>query len=545
MGKWKIVVYYMGFSIVWLVLTDVFMKTSAPSIRNFLIHSRLEDILYAMISCCFMYYFLAKQKKLEEIEKEEHRLSTLIDSMVDFVNFKDGEGRWIQTNDFGLKLFQLENVDYRGKKDSELGEYTPFYKEALTYCEDSDEETWQARKITRCEEVVPLPDGGEKTFDTIKAPVFHEDGSRKALVVIGRDITERKIAEKRLAESEQRYKSLFEYNPNLVYMIDVNGIVTNLNPQFEVITGYSREEFIGKNLLSLIDEASKERVCQAFRKVLKEGIAYSGQETKIIHKDGTRRILVCTFVPMIIDDEIVGIIGYSQDVTKLMETEERLRRSEMLSTIGELAAGVAHEIRNPLTALRGFVQLLQQNDLKQAHYYNIMLNELDRINNIVGELLVLAKPQQLVFEQGDINHILEDVMALLEPQANFYGIEMSLQTEELPFIACEGNQLKQLFINLIKNAFEAGASKVDVKLAKKDDQYVSIQVKDNGCGIPDDRMKNLGEPFFSYKEKGTGLGLTVSYRIVESHGGKIQFTSKMNEGTAAEVLLPLKSHVSV
>jgi PAS domain S-box-containing protein len=542
--KRKIFIYYIIFNVAWMLLIMLLKETSTFSILNFLIHNHLEYVLYMIISCCFIYYLLAKQKHFEDVEKEEHRLSTLINSMADFVNFKDGEGRWIQANDFGLKLFQLEHVDYRGKRDSELAEYTAFYKEALQYCEKSDEETWEAGTVTRCEEVVPLPDGDRKIFDTIKVPVFHEDGSRKALVVIGRDITERKIAQKKLAESEQRYKSLFDYNPNLVYMIDVNGIATNLNPQFEVITGYNPEAFIGKSLLPLIDEESKEPVLETFRKVIQEGTASSGKKIRIIHKDGTVRVLMCTAVPMMIDDEAAGIIGYCQDVTNMMETEEHLRRSEMLSTVGELAAGIAHEIRNPLTALRGFVQLLQRNDLKQAQYYNIMLNELDRINHIVGELLVLAKPQQLVFEKGDVRHILKDVMALLEPQANFYGIEMLLQTsDDVPLIDCEINHLKQLFINLIKNSFEATASKVEVRAEKRDDQYIAIQVQDNGCGIPEERLKHLGEPFFSYKEKGTGLGLTVSYRIAEAHKGKIQFTSKLNEGTTVEVLLPIESHV--
>lgn len=214
----------------------------------------------------------------------------------------------------------------------------------------------------------------------------------------------------------------------------------------------------------------------------------------------------------------------------------------MLSTVGELAAGVAHEIRNPLTALRGFVQLLSRKDTTDPHYYEIMLNELDRINNIVSELLVLAKPQKITFEKEDICSIVKDVMSLLETQANFHGVEMTKEEEEhLPLIDCEGNQLKQLFINLIKNSFEANASRVKVEINRKDDTHIVVTIHDNGSGMSKEHLKHLGEPFFSYKEKGTGLGLTVSYRIIEFHKGSLMFDSKQGEGTTATVTLPISN----
>ncbi|MFX3623177.1 MAG: PAS domain S-box protein [Ectobacillus sp.] len=532
---------YLVFVAVWLYGTSMIEESANEGVRGFIRHSRIEEVVLIAVSCGLIYYLLTRQKQFEDKEREEQQLSTLINSMADFVNFKDGEGRWIQANEFGLKLFQLEHVNYRGKKDSELAEYTSFYKEALAQCEISDERTWQARKVTRCEEVVPLPDGGAKTFDTIKVPLFYEDGRRKALVVIGRDITERKLAEQKLSESEQRYKSLFEYNPDLVYMVGLDGRITNVNPQFEVFTGYKGEEFIGRQLFEVLHVKDQARVRNEFYKILETGMSSADYEAEIVRKDGTKINVRSTFVPMIIDNKMVGIIGYSKDVTKIKETEERLRRTEKLSVAGELAAGVAHEIRNPLTALKGFVQLLQQSDQGQQHYYEIMLNELDRINHIVGELLVLAKPQGLIFEKRNVASIMNDVIALLQSQANFYGAEISLKVQDdIPLIECEANQLKQLFINLIKNSFEADSTKIEIVLACKGEGELSIRITDNGCGIPKERMKHLGEPFFSYKEKGTGLGLTVSYRIVESHNGKIAFTSEVDKGTTVEMMFPIK-----
>lgn len=541
MSKKNILLLYIIFSVTWVFLTDDLVLLVRNDIGLLLMWQKIKAIIFIILSSIFIYYLIIKKEELQTVQREKEKLHTLINSMVDFVNFKDGEGRWIEANDFGLKLFQLENVAYKGKKDSELAEYTDFYHEALVYCESSDEETWKARRITRTAEVIPLPEGGEKTFDTIKVPLFHKDGSRKGLVVIGRDITERIMIERKLSENQQRYQSLFDYNPELVYMVDFHGKLTHMNPQFERITGQSRSTYMGKSILEFVAEKDRKQIIAVFRQVIRTGKAQNNKEVEIVRADGRRLILSCAMVPMVIDDEIVGVIGYAKDITHMKETEERLKRTEKLSVVGELAASVAHEIRNPLTSLKGFVQLMEgDEDSTRQMYYKVMLEELDRINEIVSEFLMLAKPQKLVFKQSSLTDIIKSVMSLLESQANLYGVEMSLEVkQELPLIECEPNQLKQLFINIIKNSIEASSRNVHVVLDVKESQYVSVKVEDNGCGISEERMKHLGEPFYSSKEKGTGLGLTVSYRILESHKGRIQFESQQNEGTIVEVLLPV------
>lgn len=415
MKKKKLVFLYIVASFVWIYGTDYLVKHFAPSSLIFII-DRVKEFFYVIVNGGFIYFFIKKAEELKESKKIKNRLATLINAMVDFVNFKDGEGRWIEANDFGLKLFQLEGVDYRGKKDSELANYSEFYADALRYCEISDEETWKNGKVTHCEEVIPLPDGSSKIFDTIKVPLFYEDGSRQGLVVIGRD------------------------------------------------------------------------------------------------------------------------------VTTLRQAEERLRRTEKLSVVGELSASVAHEIRNPLTSLKGFVQILQMEDDKHQFYYQIMLDELNRINHIVGELLLLAKPQHLKFTKSDLQKILNDVISLLNTEASLYNVQIdfSFPHKEI-WMECEPNQLKQLFINIIKNAIEASNNGGFIRIIAdhSDQDRISIKIKDNGCGISKERLSKIGEPFYSSKEKGTGLGLTVSFKIVESHNGTIRFDSEINEGTTVNIELPI------
>lgn len=504
---------------------------------------RFEGTIFIVITAAILYFFLKKRKSYMLLKEEQERLQTLIHSMADFVNFKDGQGRWTEANKFGLELFQLEHVDYKGKKDSELAQYTDFYKDALEYCEISDEETWVNRKVTRCEEIIPMPDGNHKTFDTIKVPLFHEDGSRKAFVVIGRNITERVKAEQHLLQSQQQYKSLFDYNPDPVLMMDIDGVITNINPRFESVTCWRFDDIIGVPIMDVLANSNeKEKLHQSLAEVIENKTGITHGDIRILTKHKETVLLSFTLVPMLINDQITGVIGYAQDVTLIRETEEVLRKTEKLSVVGELAASVAHEVRNPLTSLIGFVQLLKSNELEYQHYYSIMLSELDRINLIVSELLVLAKPQDMKFSEHNIVILMNDVVSLLKPEANLNGTSISIKgNESIPIIRCEANQLKQVFINIIKNSIEASATSVSIEFSMAHDQ-VTVNVKDNGQGIEKARIKHLGEPFYSSKEKGTGLGLTVSSRIIETHRGNITFESTLGKGTEVHLRLPINCH---
>ncbi|WP_078553594.1 PAS domain-containing sensor histidine kinase [Bacillus alkalicellulosilyticus] len=541
MGKnKKYLLFYLSVSLVWIFGTDLLLNSLALDKGTLVLLQHTKGVVFVLLTFCYMYYLVRKKENFIAVNEERQKLRTLINSMADFINFKDGQGRWIEVNEFGLKLFQLEGVDYRGKKDSELAEYTDFYRKALLHCEISDQETWKNGKITRCLEVLPMPDGTSKTFDTTKIPIYNSDGSRKELVVMGRDITDKIKAEKKIKESEQKYKSLFKYNPELVFMVDPNGIFINVNPKFEKLTGYKPSEYIGKSAMHLLISSEQEKAQTAITRVVKNKSIIVGEDLTLLRKDGKIKRVSCGLVPMITDNQIVGAIGYAVDITNAKENEEKLRKTEKLSVVGELSASVAHEIRNPLTSLKGFAQFLRESNPENDFIYKIMIDELNRINDIVSELLILAKPQEVKYQVCNINDMFSSVLSLLESQANMYGVIISLHQEKiLPSIHCEPNQLKQVFINIIKNSIEANSTFVRVTTAAKEDGYIHILIEDDGIGIEEARLKHLGEPFYSAKEKGTGLGLTVSYRIIESHQGEIHYHSKVNEGTKVVIKLPL------
>lgn len=234
----------------------------------------------------------------------------------------------------------------------------------------------------------------------------------------------------------------------------------------------------------------------------------------------------------------------TQDADAMYGAENMLQ-SEKLAAAGQLAAGIAHEIRNPLTSLKGFLQLLKSGSsstAKRDAYLTIMLEELGRIEQILGELLVLSRPRAVQFAKARIAHLIRHVVLLLQPQAVMRGVEIRVRPiSEKAYIYCDENQIKQVLINIMKNGIEAmdhgGTLSIE---ATADHDTAAIRIADQGSGIPPDKLDRLGSPFFTTKENGTGLGLTVCYRIMRNHGGRIEVDSRLGEGTTFTLYLPVE-----
>ncbi|MBY6038146.1 ATP-binding protein [Fictibacillus nanhaiensis] len=245
--------------------------------------------------------------------------------------------------------------------------------------------------------------------------------------------------------------------------------------------------------------------------------------------------------------QIVGVVFaaiLNESIIERNLMKDEIRRSEKQHTLGELAASIAHEVRNPLTVVKGFLQLMEGEDERHRHYYPLILSELGRAENIINDYLNFAKPEFKKIETFSMAELVIDLSILLNPYALKEGITLTHIIESDAEIVTDRNQLKQALINILKNAVEATPKegRVSIRLIS-DNEQIKIIVRDTGIGMTKEQLSRIGSLFFSTKEQGTGLGTMVSIRIIESMGGKVEYTSKIGKGTKVSVTLPVKKSV--
>lgn len=226
-----------------------------------------------------------------------------------------------------------------------------------------------------------------------------------------------------------------------------------------------------------------------------------------------------------------------------MSHAEKNKQKEKLALVGELASGIAHEIRNPLTSIKGFIQLISQKKGQDIppFYIETILEELERIEQIVGEMVVLAEPAPETKRKVSLYSILQETFNLMSPQASMKEVKLILELEPgLPYIWGISNQLKQVFINVIKNGMEAIEHDGTVTIkASRQSKHIVITITDTGKGMSKETLKKVGTPFFSTKDMGTGLGLVITFRLIQNHKGKIFIQSEEGIGTEFKIVFPI------
>ncbi|MBM6617026.1 sensor histidine kinase [Bacillus suaedaesalsae] len=241
--------------------------------------------------------------------------------------------------------------------------------------------------------------------------------------------------------------------------------------------------------------------------------------------------------------QLVGI-GFAATLYEAMlekqQMKEEITRNERISTLGELAASIAHEVRNPLTVVKGFLQLMKENNKDQGrNYFPLVLGEIDRAESIISDYLNFAKPQLERIEKFCLSDIIRENVALIAPFANKQGVELYGVIEDEIWIETDKNKFKQALINFIKNAIEASSDKGKVSITlSKEHTSLKLIVKDNGKGMTKEQLDRIGTLYYTTKEKGTGLGTTVSIRIIEAMNGSVHYKSNVGAGTEVMITLP-------
>ncbi|SER09476.1 two-component system, sporulation sensor kinase A [Gracilibacillus ureilyticus] len=324
---------------------------------------------------------------------------------------------------------------------------------------------------------------------------------------------------------------------DLITLSDFSGQITFVSESVEKVLGYSKDDLLGKSVFRYILQDDQKYVDQHFDRQSYEPQKYY---LHIRHQLGKYIIFESNISVVDFPNGEKQILAVSKDISDKKQAEEIFIRSEKMSIAGQLAAGIAHEIRNPLTSLRGFIQLLQAGMENKEAYYKIMMDEIDKINTITSELLFISKPMTDEKSEESVSEMVSDVITLLKTQANLYNIDLYLDVQDEVVIYCDRSQLKQVFINLIKNAIEemTAGGEILTTIKKTVDTCV-ISIVDQGPGIPKHLIHKLKEPFFTTKKNGTGLGLMISNQIIENHHGFLKIESEKNVGSTFSIHLPI------
>lgn len=368
-------------------------------------------------------------------------------------------------------------------------------------------------------------------------------------------------------ELEDRYREisfLKEYNDSMlksmnsgVFTLDLKARLATCNDATLHILGRSAGELLGKPCTFLFPECPE--LAHSFRSLLRrEDKEVQVTRVRYLHPDGKVLFLEMTAVGLKEESGTpLGVLGMLRDRTHRRELEGRLRRADRLAVLGTIAAGIAHEIKNPLTCLRTFTQLLPRkfgDPVFRKKFAEIVPHELDRINLLVEDLMELARPAPMRLRPGNVHVLIERTLKTHEELMDAQGIQYRFRPAPHPrVLLIDPEHLYRALTNLVLNAIQAmpRGGVLDLRTGTEPiprrgraEPHFVISVRDTGAGIPADKLGDLFTPFFTTKSRGTGLGLAITHKIVEGHGGQIRVESEVGKGTRFSLALPLNRSVS-
>ena len=508
---------------------------------------------------------LELKKAKEKAEENKYRLETFIDTIPDIVCYKDGEGRWLMANKADLELFCLTDVDYYGKTDKELAEFTnEIYKKAFSICMVSDEIAWKNKKTAQNIENIPTITGETKSYDVFKIPTFHTDGRRKALAVIGRDITELKKAKEKAEESEYKVRSMFENTQIGILYCDAEGKILEANPVLLNILGSPSMEATSKINLLTFKPLQENGFAQNLKKCISEKTMVTA-DTVYTSKWGKTVFMKYYLVPVILNNKVIGAWANLNNLTDLWNIQNQLKKAKEKAEESDrlksaFLANMSHEIRTPMNGILGFTKLLKEPQLtgneKEKFIQVIEISGkrmLDTINDIIDISKIEAGQVKVVNSEISINKLLVEQYKFFNNEAKSKGLELIYKpslSEKESHIITDKHKLEGILTNLLKNAVKyTKTGTITFGYHLKDNvngRFIEFYVKDTGIGIPENRVEAIFNRFEQADIadtkvfEGSGLGLAISKSYVKMLGGEIGVNSKEGSGSTFTFSIPFQ-----
>lgn len=354
-------------------------------------------------------------------------------------------------------------------------------------------------------------------------------------------------------KTPSKYENILQQMDSAVVLFDESGVLSFINVEAAKLLQIPRKRLAGCTILELfrhpmIARDKRKLLIRTYRETIQRRKRYH----EITDRHGRTYMVTLTYGEQMDGDYLFTI----KDVSDFKRIEQTAVQNDKLAILGKIAAAIAHEIRNPLTSIRGFIQLLRPHlvQLGKEEYARIILAEIDRANDIIFEFLNSSKPTAPLTSQVPISSLLREVVLLIESDALMRGCTIDLEDEHesaTKVVAIDAKQIKQVILNMMRNALEAireidHLRKGRIAISSRvEGRYVAICIQDNGAGMDERTLERLFDPFFTTKDEGTGLGLSVSYRIIRNHGGSIEVDSVKGEWTEFIIRLPLVSRDNI
>ena len=378
-------------------------------------------------------------------------------------------------------------------------------------------------------------------------PILSESQSVHGILCIGNDMTDIKEKEASVKKIDETLKDiLFNIKEYALYAVNLDGNITYYGMGSDRMFGWKKEEIIFKNVNILhLEEDVPSRLSSMLEHVKRSGQYET--EIEMVRKDKRVFPLILT-INQFLDTQgkLIGYIFIAKDITERKKMEHQIFQAEKMAAVGQLSAGMAHEINNPLFVISGRLELLLEDnklDEESRKELDIIKTQTDRIRNLVDRLLKFSRYAPLKMAAVDINATIESVLPFLNYQkwsASKVELEKDFAADLLPAKG-DFNQLQEVFINLLMNAYQAmpAGGKILVRTSNLNNDFIEIRISDTGHGIPPEELKNIFMPFYSTKKDGTGLGLSICYNIIQNHNGTIVIESQANKGTTFIIKLPV------
>jgi len=343
----------------------------------------------------------------------------------------------------------------------------------------------------------------------------------------------------------QQFSCTFMQDINLgVLLMNADFCLVDISDMACKILGMKREEIINRPMEEVFAAVPQEY--QLVQRTILDGLTVRNHAVSWTNNQERYELLMDSNLLKDEKGEVIGAYVIFKDVTNLRSLEEQVQRSDRLAMIGQIAAGTAHEIRNPLTSIRGFLQVFkrlfeEKGFAREYAYTEIMLGEIDRINELVNEFLLLSKPRNSVLSKVNVSEVIRQILPIINNEAILHDVVVRYEAaRNLPPIIADAELIKQVCLNICKNGIEAMGEGGVLTIAEKvdeEEQRVLIEIRDTGPGIPAFLIDKIFDPFFTTKENGTGLGLSICQRIIHDIGGVIRVSSK-GYGTTFTICIP-------